>query len=174
MPDRVQAIRQYPRPTNLRSLCRFLGIVGFYARFIPGYSEVAAVLYGLKKETVPFVWAEEHQGAFEKLKRVLCEARVLQVPDFTREFVFTTESSVVAVSAILQQKIDGALTPISYNRILADAERKIHTYEKECLAVLFCCEKCRAYLEHRIQLYCDNLALSWLLKRSKTLVVWVG
>jgi hypothetical protein len=169
LPDRVQAIRQYLRPTNLRYLCRFLGMVGFYAHFILGYSEVAAVLHGLKKKGVPFVWAEEHQGTFEKLKRVLCEALVLQVPDFTREFVLTTDASEVAVSAVLQQRIDGALAPISYHsRILTDAERKYSTYEKECLAVLFGCEKCRAYLEHKeFELYCNNLALCWLLKGVK-------
>jgi hypothetical protein len=98
---------------------------------------------------VAFVWAEEHQGAFEKLKRVLCKAPVLQVPDFTREFVLTADASEFAISAVLQRRIDGALAPISYHsRILTDAERKFSTYEKECSAVLFGCEKCRAYLEH--------------------------
>jgi hypothetical protein len=56
LPDRATAIQRYPRPTNLRSLRRFMGMVGFYVRFIPGYGEVAAVLYGLKKKGVLFVW----------------------------------------------------------------------------------------------------------------------
>jgi hypothetical protein len=84
-------------------------MVGFYARFITGYSEVAAVLHGWKKKGVPFVCADEQQGAFEKLQRVLCEAAVLQVPDFIMEFVLVTDASEVAVSAVLQQRIDGAL-----------------------------------------------------------------
>jgi hypothetical protein len=143
-------------------------MVGFYARFIHCYSVVTAVLHGLKKKGVPFVWAEEHQGAFEKLKRVLCDAPVVQVPDITREFVLTTDASEVAVSAVLQ-RIDGALAPITYHsRILTDAEIKYSTYEKERLAVLFGCEKFCTYLEHKeFVLYCDNLALCWLLKRVK-------
>jgi hypothetical protein len=55
-----------------------------------------------------------------------------------------------------------------YSRVLTSAERKYSTYEKECLAVLFGCEKCRVYLEHKqFELSCDNLALCWLLKRVK-------
>ena len=53
LPDRVQAIEQYPAPKNLRGLRRFLGMVGFYARFIPGYSDVAVVLHGLTKKGCP-------------------------------------------------------------------------------------------------------------------------
>jgi hypothetical protein len=56
--DRVAVIQSYPRPTNLRALRRFIGMVGFYARFIPDYSRRAAVLQGLKKKGVPFVWRD--------------------------------------------------------------------------------------------------------------------
>jgi len=107
LPDRIQTIQQYPPPNNLRALRRFMGMVGFYARFIPGYSDVAAALHRLKRKGVPFVWAEEQQKAFDKLKRALCEAPVLQIPDFSRDFVLTTDASDVAVSAVLQQRVDG-------------------------------------------------------------------
>jgi hypothetical protein len=169
LPDRIMAIQNYPRPITLRQLRRFLGMVGFYARFIPEFSRRAAVLHALKKKGVQFVWADDHQAAFESLKKALCEAPVLQVPDFTREFVLATDASDIAVSAVLQQRIDGELAPISYySRLLTGAERKYSTYEKECLAVLFGCDKSRVYLEHKeFELQCDNLALCWLLKRTK-------
>jgi hypothetical protein len=166
LPDRVMAIQQYPRPVNFRSLRRFMGMVGFYARFIPRYSQIAEVLHGLKRKGVPLVWNKEHQGAFETLKRALCEAPVLQVPDFSHEFVLVTDASEVAVLAVLQQKVAGALAPIAYySHVLTAAERKYSTYDKECLAVLFGCEKCSGHLEHKeFELHCDNLALCWLLK----------
>jgi len=136
LPDRVSAIRSYPRPTNLRSLRRFIGMVGFYARFIPDYSRKAAVLHSLKKKAVPFVWCDEHQAAFEILKQALCEAPVLQIPDFDKEFVLVTDASDLAVSAILHQQVGEELAPISYySRLLTAAERGYSTYEKECLAV---------------------------------------
>jgi hypothetical protein len=91
------------------------------------------------------------------------------VPDFGRTFVLVTDASDLAVSAILQQRVNGSLAPVSYyRRLLSGAERKFSTYEKECLVVIFGCEKCRTYLEHKeFELRCDNLALCWLLKRVK-------
>ena len=112
LPDRVQAVEQYPPPTNLRGLRRFMGMVGFYARFIPGYSDVAVTLHNLTKKGVPFVWGEPQQKAFETLKRALCEAPVLQVPDFSQDFVLATDTSDVAVSAVLQQRVDGSSRPL--------------------------------------------------------------
>jgi hypothetical protein len=65
----------------LRALKKFIGVVGFYALFVPDYTRRADVLHGLKKKGVHFVWRDEHQPAFETLKQVLCEAPVLQIPD---------------------------------------------------------------------------------------------
>jgi transposase InsO family protein len=169
LPDRIVAIQNYPRPTTLRTLRRFLGMVGFYARFIPEFSKRVAVLHALKKKGVQVVWTSDHQTVFESLKQALCEAPVLQIPDFAKVFVLVTDASDLAVTAMLHQKVNGELAPISYySRLLTGAERKYSTYEKECLAVLFGCDKCRVYLEHKeFELHCDNLALCWLLKRTK-------
>lgn len=103
------------------------------------------------------------------MKKALCEAPVLQIPDFTKEFVLVSDASDQAVSAVLHQRLDEGLAPIAfYSRVLSSAERRYSTYEKECLAVLFGREKFRAYLEHKeFELHCDNLALCWLLRRVK-------
>jgi len=82
--DWVATIKAYPRHTNLRSLRRFIGMAGFYARFVPGFSQRAAPLHALKKKGVKFVWTEEHQTAFESLKQALSKTPVLQVPDFQK------------------------------------------------------------------------------------------
>jgi len=65
----------------------FICMVGSYARFIPGYSRKTAVLHGLERKDVQFVWCSEHQAALESLKWALCEAPVVQNPDFGKEFV---------------------------------------------------------------------------------------
>jgi hypothetical protein len=82
IPERVEAIRAFPRPHNLRSLRRFLGTANFYARFIPRFSEKAATLHGLKRKGARFVWGTDQQASFDSLKRALSEAPVLQIPDF--------------------------------------------------------------------------------------------
>ena len=116
-----------------------------------------------------FCWRETHQAAFDSLKRALCEAPVLQLPNYDKDFVLATDASDAAVSAVLHQDVNGALAPIAYHsQVLTPAERKYSTYEKECLAVLLGCEKCRSYLKHKeFLLHCDNLALCWLLRKVK-------
>ena len=169
LPDRVAAIQMYPRPTNLRTLRRFVGMTGFYARFILNYSKCVAPLHALKRKGISFVWNSEYQAAFDSLKKALSEAPVLQVPDFGKEFVLLTDASDLDVSAVLNQRVGEDLAPVSYySPLLSPAERNYSTYEKECLTVLFGWEKCRSYLEHKeFELHCDNLALCWLLKRVK-------
>jgi len=60
LPDRFTAIQRYPHPTTLRALRKFIDTVGFYARFIPGYSRKTTMLHGLKRKDVQFVWCSEH------------------------------------------------------------------------------------------------------------------
>jgi hypothetical protein len=169
LPERVAAIQEYPRSKNLRALRRILGMVGFYGRFIPGYSDHASVVHALKKKGASFNWDAEHQLAFEHLKGARCEAPVLQIPDFSKESVLVTDASDVAISVVLNQRIGDQLAPISYySRLLTSAEANYSRHEKECLAVVCGCEKCRTYLEHReFVLHCDNLSLCWLLNRAK-------
>jgi hypothetical protein len=80
-----------------------------------------------------------------------------------------TDASDVAESAVLNQRINGDLAPISFqSKLLSPTERRYITYEKECLVVFFGCEKCREYLEHKeFELQCDNLALCWFLNKVK-------
>ena len=123
LPNRVAAIHSYPRPHNLRALRRFLGMTGFYARFIPQVSKCAAILHALKRKGVQFEWTAEHQNAFEALKQALSEAPVLQIPDFAKEFVLVTDASNLAISAVLNQRVGEGLAPISfYSRLLSPAE----------------------------------------------------
>jgi hypothetical protein len=111
LPERVAAIQDYLRPKNLRGLRRFLGMVGFYGRFIPGYSDHASVLHTLKKKGTPFNWGSEHQLVFEHWKGALCETPVLQIPDFSKEVVLVTDASDVAISAVMNQRIGDQLGP---------------------------------------------------------------
>jgi len=150
-------------------LRRFIGMCGFYARFVPDFSMKAAPLHKLKGKGIQFKWEKEQQASFEMLKKALSEAPLLQVPDFEKDFVLATDASDIAVSAVLNQRVNGELAPVAYySRLLSLAERRYRTYEKECLAVVFGCEKARTYVEHKeFELHCDNLALCWLFRNVK-------
>jgi hypothetical protein len=167
--ERVEAIRNFPPPKNLRGVRRFLGMAGFYARFVPQFSQIAEPLHHLKRKNVKFVWGDPQQTAFDQLKEALATPPVLQIPDFAKEFTLVCDASDVAISAVLHQGGAEGLAPIAYSsRLLSPAERKYAIYEKECLAVVYGCEKYRSYLEHKeFHLTTDNQALAWLLKQTR-------
>ena len=171
LPERGEAIRNFPTPRNLKGVRRFLGMAGFYGRFIKHFSLIAEPLHALKRKNAKFIWGEAQRSAFERLKEALSTPPVLQIPDFSREFTLVCDASDVAVSAVLNQKEGEELAPIAYSsRLLSPAERRYSTHEKECLAVVWGCEKYRTYLEHKeFCLQTDNQALAWLLRHAKEL-----
>jgi hypothetical protein len=171
LPERVEAISQFPPPKNLKAVRRFLGMVVFSANFIKNFSQLAEPLHALKRKNAAFVWDEPQRRAFEQLKVTISTPPVLQVPDFSKEFVLVCDSSDVAISAVLNQRQENGLAPIAFaSRLLTVAERKYSIHEKECLAVVWGCERFRVYLEHKeIILHTHNQALSWLLRHAKEL-----
>ena len=168
-PERIDIIQKFPRPRNLKAVRRFLGMTGFYARFIPNFSQVSHPLNKLKRKNVRFCWTEECEDAFETLKKSLCQAPTLQVPDFDKSFVLQCDASDIALGAVLNQEVDGHLAPIAFaSRSLSEAETRYSVYEREILAIVFGCEKFRTFIEHKpFSIQTDNQAVSWLQKHGQ-------
>ena len=92
-PKKIAAVKEFPAPTNLKSLRSFLGLTSYYRRFIPCYSSLAHSLYALTKKNAPFVWTPECEEAFGNLKQLLTTAPILSYPDFEKEFHLETDAS---------------------------------------------------------------------------------
>ena len=94
---------------------------------------------------------------------------VLPVPEFEKDFLLVTDVNYIAVSAMLNRKLNGILTSVAfYSKLLWPAERRYSTYYKECLAIVFGCERARSYFEHKeFYLHCENLDLCWLFRNVK-------
>lgn len=167
-PERIEVIQSVPIPKNVKQVRRFIGMCGFYARFIPNFSHLSAPLNLLKRKGVRFKWGPEQQSAFQKLKLVLSSPPVLQVPNFNEQFTLQTDASDFALGAVLQQTVDDQLAPVAFaSRLLTPAELKFSAYEKEALAALWGCEKFAKFLNHnKFILHTDNQALSWLQRQS--------
>ena len=170
-PGYVAAVENFPRPRNVKQVRRFLGLGGFYAKFIPRFAEIVTPLNELKKKGVRFSWGEDQEKAFVGIKSLLCQAPTLRLPDFNRRFVLQSDASDVAISAILNQEEEGHLAPIAYSsRKLSSLEKRYSIYEREALAVVYGCEKFRCFLEHKeFVVHTDSEALSWLRKRPHQL-----
>ena len=163
-PVKVAPVLEYPAPKTVKQVRSFLGMVGWYARFIANESEHKIPLAKLLRKQQPWVWGEEQQTAFEALKRALTTAPVLARPDFSKPFTVQCDASNVALGAVLTQEGTDGEHPIAYiSRVLTGAEKNYSTTEKECLAVLWAIKKLRPYLEgYRFTVITDHSALRWL------------
>ncbi|XP_078431103.1 uncharacterized protein LOC144702949 [Wolffia australiana] len=139
---KIEAIREWPRPQTLRQLCGFLGLAGYYRRFIQGYASKAWPLTQLLKKG-NFQWGEEAQEAFKGLKQALSTAPVLALPDFAQPLTIDTDASGVGVGAVLLQKEQ----PIAFfSKALPPTIHTRSAYERELVAVVLAVKKWRHYL----------------------------
>ena len=164
--DKVEAIRDSPRPRTKKQVRSFLGLVGWYRRFIPHFSTIAAplVTLTLKAASNPVKWTTECEVAFLQLKNALCSSPVLQSPDFTQRFLVQVDASGVGLGSVLAQGKEGEEQPVLYlSRKLHPRETRYSTIEKECLAIKWTLDSLRYYLLGRtFDLETDHRALSWI------------
>ena len=160
--SKVKAILEWPTPESVTGVRSFLGLCSFYRKFIRWFSEIAAPMTDLtKKDRQPFVWTDEADQAFNRLKTAMVTAPVLQLPDFEREFTVTTDASEVSVGGILQQDFGNGLQPICYeSRKLNPAETRYSAYERELLGITWAVGKWRHYLaSHHFVIQTDHDSL---------------
>lgn len=168
-PDKVAPIVNYPCPKNRKEVRRFIGTASWYRRFIPNFSSLAAPLNKLTsqgKNAPPFVWTEEANAAFLKLKDCLISSPVLSCPDYSQPFQVHTDASDYGVGAVLTQIIDGDEKVIAYmSKSLSAQERNYSATERETLAVLIALEHWRCYLDNGLKflVYTDHASLKWFL-----------
>jgi hypothetical protein len=159
-PAKVSAIMEWPTPTYVKQLRSFLGLAGYYRRFVRHFAVIAKTLTSLLKKDTVFVWTAEHETAFNTLKQALTQAPMLAVPDFTKKFCIETDAYKIGVGAVLMQ--DGH--PLAYiSKPLGPKTQGLSTYEKEYLAILIAVDKWRSYLLHsEFDIFIDQKSLDHL------------
>lgn len=130
---------------KVKELRRFLGMPGYYCKFIKSYGVISKTLTDLLKKGAPYVWNSEKEAAFQALKLALSTNPVLALPDFDQTFVLETDACSKGIGAVLLQNVH----PIAFlSKALGPKLQCLPTYEKECLAILMAVEKWRPYLQH--------------------------
>ena len=119
-PSKVQAVLNFPTPTDKTGVRAFLGLTGYYRRFIPDFASLAAPLTHLTRKCAPMrvSWSHECEQAFKSLKGCLCSDPVLRSPNFEKQFILQTDASNRGIGAVLSQcDEEGQEHPVAYYRV---------------------------------------------------------
>ena len=163
----IQAIKQYSVPSCKRDIQRFLGVVGYFRRFVPNFATIAEPLTNLLHKNVKFCWTEPCEVAFNNLKLILCNPPILALPNFQKDFKLAIDASGVGIGAVLFQSDDNDIDhPLSYySKKLNSHQKNYSTIEKEAFALISAVKHFSIYLECSATLvYTDHNPLTFIHK----------
>lgn len=165
-PDKITAIQKFPIPKTATEIKRFLGLLGYYRKFIPDFARITKPMTQCLKKGSKITFNDaNYVNCFEKCKTLLTNDPILQYPDFDKDFILTTDASNFAIGAVLSQGVIGSDKPIAYaSRTLNSSEINYSTIEKELLAIVWATKYFRPYLFGRkFKVVTDHKPLQWVM-----------
>ncbi|CAA7042884.1 unnamed protein product [Microthlaspi erraticum] len=156
-PAKIEAIRDWPRPSSATEIRSFLGLAGYYRRFVKGFATMAQPMTKLTGKDVPFVWSAECEESFSQLKEMLTTTPVLALPEPGKPYMVYTDASGIGLGCVLMQ--EGRV--IAYaSRQWQGSERNRPTHDLELGAVIFALKIWRSYLlGETVQVFTDHKSL---------------
>jgi hypothetical protein len=169
--SKVDEVTSWRIPRNVRDVRRFLGLVGYFRKYIKGYAAHAAPLHELTKKGEPFSWNQRRNDAFQHLKECLLTGPILAISVDDGQYILDVDASDIAAGAVLQQVQGGVVRVISYgSRAFNDCEKRYCVTRKELAALIFGLKHYRQYLLGRqFIIRTDHAALTYL-RTAKELV----
>lgn len=142
-PEKIRCMESWPTPKTVRQLRGFLGMTGYYRKFIQRHGLISKPHTDLlKKDSIH--WTEEADKSFKALKTVMTQAPVLALHDFSKPFILETDASGTGVGAVLMQN----KKPIAFmSKALCPRNQALSVYERDFLAVIMAVEKWKSYLQ---------------------------
>lgn len=172
-PEKVEAIRNAPAPTNITELKSFLGLINYYHKFMPNLSGLLSPFYRLLQKNTKWVWATEHETVFTKVKELLESSSLLIHFDPTKELRIAADASPYGVGAVLSHHWNNSERPIMFaSRTLSQAEQKYSQIEKEALAIVFAIKKFHQFIHGRsFLIQSDHKPLQYLFNENRQVPV---
>ena len=168
-PESVEAVLKWQRPTQgsnkVKAIRGFLGMVGWYRKFIPNFATIARPLFDLTKKNVKWDWTNECEQAFIILRDALTKEPVLTIANPNKRYILHTDASDHAFGAILMQEDEEcSIHPVAYASVtLNQAQRNYSVTEREAMAIPWALEHFNTYLEgHKYTAITDHAALRYL------------
>ena len=176
LPEKLEAVRKMPPPTTPKEIRQFLGLVGYYRKFVPKFADIARPLTNLTKLDVPYEWTNRCQEAFEFLKQMLLKEPILKYPDPSKPYTLFTDASKFAWACVLTQEyeheFDGkkrkVLHPITYmSGLFKGSQINWATLTKEAYAIYVSVKKLDHYIQDaEVTLRSDHLPLKSFLQKN--------
>ena len=163
---KITTMLNWPEIKTLKQLRGFLGLTGYYRRYIQDYAKKALSLTKLLKEENPFKWTEEQEEAKQLLIKALTEAPILQPPNEKKPYTVTTDASLLAMGAVLSQ--EGK--PIAFlSKTFSEQQKNWTIYDKEMWAIIFALRQWECYLlnGHKVTIITDNNAITTLTSQKQ-------
>ncbi|UYV74836.1 K02A2.6-like [Cordylochernes scorpioides] len=169
-PGKVKSIQDFPRPDTVKKVRQFMGLANYYRKFVKDFSKISFPLVRLTRKNQPFIWNEEVEESFAKLKMALSTKPVLAIynPDYPSKVY--TDASKYGIGAILTQiGPDNEEHVIAYySKTLQPDQENYSAYEMECLAVIQATDHFHVYIENQpFEIITDHAALQWLFTMKK-------
>ena len=164
-PAKIEAVSKWHTPTNVTEIRSFLGLAGYYRRFVEGFSSLAAPLTALTKKGKKYEWTEKCEESFQELKRRLTSAPILTIPNGEEGLVIYSDASKIGLGAVLMQ--NGKV--IAYaSRQLKDHEKNYPTHDLELAAVVFALKIWIHYLYGvHCQIFTDHKSLKYFFTQKE-------
>ncbi|KAL4010566.1 hypothetical protein IC575_030067 [Cucumis melo] len=164
-PAKIEAVTSWTRPSIVSEVRSFLGLAGYYRRFVENFSRIATPLTQLTRKGAPFVWSKACEDSFQNLKQKLVTAPVLTVPDDSGSFVIYSDASKKGLGCILMQQ--GKVVAYA-SRQLKSHEQNYPTHDLELAAVVFALKIWRHYLYgKKIQIFTDHKSLKYFFTQKE-------
>ncbi|WVZ80152.1 hypothetical protein U9M48_027651 [Paspalum notatum var. saurae] len=164
-PSKISSVMDWKVPEVVKEVRGFLGLAGYYRRFIESFSRIAKPMTSLLENGVPFIWTKERQAAFDELKKRLTTTPVLTPPDLTKSFTVYCDASKEGLGCVLMQ--EGKV--IAYaSRQLRKHEVNYPTHDLELAAVVHALKIWRHYLfGNRCEIYTDHKSLKYIFTQNE-------
>ncbi|GJT99834.1 putative reverse transcriptase domain-containing protein [Tanacetum coccineum] len=164
-PSKIEAVKNWKAPTTPSEIRSFLGLAGYYRRFIANFSKIAKPLTSLTQKNKKYEWGVEQEEAFHTLKNNLCDAPILSLPDGIEDFVVYYDASKQGLGFVLMQR--GKV--IAYaSRRLKDHEKNYTTHDLELGAVVFALKTWRHYLYGmKSVIFTDHKSLQYIFDQKE-------
>ncbi|KAL0550083.1 hypothetical protein IC582_014581 [Cucumis melo] len=164
-PAKIEAVTGWTRPSTVSEVRSFLGLAGYYRRFVENFSRIATPLTQLTRKGAPFVWSKACEDSFQTLKQKLVTAPVLIVPDGSGSFVIYSDASKKGLGCVLMQQ--GKVVAYA-SRQLKSHEQNYPTHDLELAAVVFALKIWRHYLYgEKIQIFTDHKSLKYFFTQKE-------